>query len=95
MRAWLTRWRDNHARLAPTLEGSFLLKEVAPLSQDLAALGAAGLEALNYLQSSKRPADSWLAEQHALLERAQQPRAELLIMVVAPIRKLVEAAAGN
>ena len=95
LRPWLTLWRDNHARLAPTLERSFLLNEVAPLSQDLAALGAAGLEALDYLQSGGRPPDAWLKEQRALLERAQQPRAELLIMVVPPIRKLVEAAAGN
>lgn len=94
MRAWLTVWRDNHARLAPTLERSFLLREVAPLSEDLAALGAAGLEALDYLQSGKRPSDAWLKQQRALLERAQQPRAELLIMVVPPIRKLVEEA-GN
>ena len=38
IQASLLAWRDNDARLQPLLQQSFLLKEVAPISQDLAAL---------------------------------------------------------
>ena len=44
-----TSWRDNQVELQPQFEKSLLLKEVAPVSQNLSALGAAGLAALDYL----------------------------------------------
>src|SRR6267378_1962210 len=53
IRAILTEWRDNAARLHPLLERSFLLHDLAPLSEDLSALGAAGLQALDYLDKSQ------------------------------------------
>ncbi len=88
-------WQENHTRLAPTLERSFLLREAAPLSEDLSAVAAAGLQALNLLASGRRPEPSWLAQQRQLLDRAKKPRAELLIQVIEPVRKLVEAANGG
>ena len=36
----LNRWRDNQVELQPQFEKSLLLKEVAPISQNLSALGA-------------------------------------------------------
>ncbi len=47
IRMWLTTWRDNDARLQPLLSQTFLQEDV-PLSQDLSALGAAGLQTLDY-----------------------------------------------
>ena len=38
----LKRWRDIQAELRPDFERSLLLKEVAPISQNLSALEAAG-----------------------------------------------------
>src|SRR5438094_7259693 len=43
LRAQLTVWRDNGAILQPLAQRSFLVKEVAANSQDLSAVGAAGL----------------------------------------------------
>ncbi|HWQ56494.1 MAG TPA: family 20 glycosylhydrolase [Bryobacteraceae bacterium] len=83
LRRQLVLWRDNHARLAPVLRDSALLAEAAPLSEDLTALATAALGALD----GKVPPDG-----RALLDRAAQPRAELLISVVPPIRRLLEAA---
>ena len=42
IRTSLTAWRDNDAKLHPLLEQSFLLSDIAPLSEDLSALGVAG-----------------------------------------------------
>ena len=94
IRMWLTTWRDNDARLHPLLDQTFLLQEDAPLSQDLSALGAAGLQALDYLDKSQPAPDSWKTQQFALIEQAKKPMAGLLLMVAAPVQPLVEASAG-
>jgi hexosaminidase len=91
MRARLALWRDNDAKLRPVLEQSALLQEDVPLSKDLSGLGAAGLEALDYLDKSQTPPDSWRAAQGALIEGAKKGNADLLLMVAGPIGELVEA----
>lgn len=95
LRHWLTHWRANDAALEPTLADSFLLREVIPLSTDLAAVSTAGLEALDYLAGSNKPDAAWLSRQHALLESAAKHRAELLLMIVPAVGKLVDAAANH
>jgi len=91
-REWLARWCANHRKLAPLIENSFLLAEVRPLSEDLSAIAAAGIEALDFLGNRRRPPQSWLEATLALLDRAAKPRAEVTLAVVAPVRSLVEAA---
>lgn len=94
LREWLTRWRDNDTRLQPTLAKSFLLQEAAPLSRDLSKLGSIGLESLDDIESGKRPGDAWLSEQRTFLEGAKKPHAEVSIMIVSSIEKLVNSAAA-
>ena len=72
-----------------------LLKEVEPLSNDLAKLGALGLEALDYQESGKRPPDSWVKEAAAFLAKAKQSRAEVTIAVVGSIANLVGQVASR
>jgi hexosaminidase len=92
LRQWLTLWHDNDARLQPVLEHSALLKETAPISQDLSAIAAAGLQALDYISAGRHAPPDWIERQTALLDQAKKPKAELLLSVEPPIRKLVEAA---
>jgi hexosaminidase len=91
IRASLTAWRDNDAKLRPLLEHSFLLRDVTPLSQDLAALGESGLRALDYLEKSESSPESWRVQQLARIESAREAKADLLLMVVAPVERLIEA----
>src|SRR6516165_12764169 len=91
IRKQLTLWRDNKAQVVPLIERSALLEEALPLAEDVAALAAAGLEALDYLEHGQPAPQAWVKEQEALLDRAARPHAELLIMITASIRKLVEA----
>jgi hexosaminidase len=91
IRARLICWRDNDAKLHPVLERSFLLKELEPLSEELSTLAAAGLLALDYLDKSTSSPSSWRAQQLALAESAKTPKADLLLMVVGPVRLLIEA----
>ncbi len=94
-RRWLTTWRDNDARLQPVIQKSPLLGEIAPLSQDLSRVGRIGVEALDAIESGKRPPEAWVTEQRAFLQEAKKARAELLLMVAAPVEKLVAQAAAK
>lgn len=91
IRTDLAAWRDNDLKLRPLLEHSFLLQEVTPLSADLSALGAAGLQALDYLAKSQASPDSWRTQQLAQVDQAKEPKAGLLLMLAAPVQQLVEA----
>jgi len=95
IKEWLTRWHDNQTSLQPLENQSFLLKEIVPLSQDLSAVATAGLQALEYLDRGARAPDAWATQQFALLEQAQKPKAQLLLMVAPPVLKLIEASSGQ
>ncbi len=95
IRAWLTTWRDNDARLHPLLDQTFLLQEDESLSQDLSALGTAGLQALDYLDKAQPAPEAWKTQQLALIDQAKKPMAGLLLMVAAPVQQLVEASAAQ
>lgn len=91
IRAFLTTWRDNDQKLEPILRRSFLLHEIAPLSHDLSMVGATGLRALDYLEKSQVAPEEWRIQQLAQLDAAKNPKAALLLVVIEPIRQLVEA----
>jgi hypothetical protein len=93
IRRLLTLWRDNNAKVQSLLEGSFLLREIGPLSENLAAVTAIGLAALDYLEKSEASPQSWRTQQLAQLDLAKAQKADLLLTVVAPVRQLVEATA--
>jgi hexosaminidase len=92
---WLTVWAGNHEKLKLYFPVSFLLQEAQPLSSDLSQVASIGLTALDALRSrhvlpaeeSKRMMD--------LLEQAAKPRAEVLLMIVHPVRMLVDAASAH
>ena len=93
IRALLTTWRDNDAKLHPLFDQSSLLHEDAAISQNLSAVGAAGLLTLDYLDKGQPSLDSWKVQQLAVIEQAKKPSADLLLMVAAPVGQLIEAAA--
>jgi len=95
VKALLIRWRDNQSNLQLLESQSFLLKEIVPLSQDLSAVATTGLQALDYMDRGERAPAAWATEQFALLEEAQKPKAQLLLMVVPSVQKLVEASSGQ
>ena len=94
LRTWLIIWRDNDAKLEPILKQSSLLEEDVPISQNLAMVAAAGLQALDYLDRGEAEPELWKAQQIAVIEVAKKPIAGLLLQITAPIEQLVQAA-GN
>jgi hexosaminidase len=91
IRQTLTKWRDNDSKVQPLLQNSFLLKEVAPVSQNLAALSAAGLQALDCIDAHKAAPGEWKLQQVAMLQQAAKPAADLILAVAPAVQKLVEA----
>jgi len=92
---WLERWRDNHDRLRDQLRAAPMLREAESLSWNLRQAAEIGLSAAGAFGEGRRvPADQ-RAAQLELLDQAATPQAELLIMVVPAIRRLVLAAHGT
>ncbi len=90
VRAWLMLWEGNDAVLGPTLGGTALTAELAPLSRNLSRVATIGLAALDRREGhggSGSPA----AEQ-AELKAMEVPVAALRNMVVAPVEEMVGAA---
>ena len=75
------------------MDRSFLLAEDKPLSEDLATLAVAGLEALDSIDKNQPLPDAWRTAQLAVVERSMKPRANLLMMVAPAIQKLIAATA--
>jgi hexosaminidase len=94
IRTWLLLWRGNDAKARALLESSSLLEEDVAISQNLAMLGAAGLQALDYLDKGLLEPDLWRSQQAAVIEQAKKPVAGLLLQVTAPVEQLVQAV-GN
>jgi hexosaminidase len=93
LRTQLTGWRDNDAKLQALEQRSYLFKDVAATSQDLSALGAAGLAALDAIAKGQPASDSWKSQQLTVIEQAKKPKAQLLLIPAPAVQKLIEAAA--
>jgi hexosaminidase len=93
LRAALTAWSANHARLDPVLAASPPAREARSLSRDLSALAAVGLEALDAVKADRAQPPAWRDTSMQLLALAAKPRAELELAMVPAVRKLVLAAA--
>jgi hexosaminidase len=91
MQKWLTLWRDDDRQLRPVFESNSSLKEIAPISEELATVAGAGLQALDYLKQGGHAPASWRDQQLLVLKQYEQPQAELLNMVVPSIGKLIAA----
>jgi hexosaminidase len=95
LRAQLTAWRDNDAKLQPLARRSFLVKEVAASSQDLSALAAVGLAAIDFMGKGGAAPDDWKTRQLSVIEQVNKPKTQLLMMPAAAVQRLVEAVSAG
>lgn len=71
------------------------MKEVAATSQDLAAVASVGLAALDALEHVGNTDEAWKAQQSAVVQQAQKPKGQLLLMPAAAVQKLIDAASAG
>jgi len=95
LRAQLTAWRDNDAKLQALAQRSFFVKEVAATSQDLSSMGAVGLAALDFIAKGQRAPDDWKAQQLAVIQQVEKSKGQLLLMPAPAVQKLIEAASAG
>jgi len=91
-REWLTLWRDNDAKLQPTLTKSDLTVELVPVSHSLAQAATMGLQALDALQNHRVVSADLQQQNLAWLKTAAKPQAVVVDMVVPSVELLVQAA---
>jgi hexosaminidase len=94
-RAWLTLWRDNDAKLQPSLPQSEITAELAPLSHDLSQVATIGLRALDDLENHRAANPDLIASNMQLLKAAEKPEAVLRNMVVTPVEMLLQATGSH
>jgi hexosaminidase len=90
LREQFTRWAGNDARFQLLAKDNALLGELKPLSQDLSALGSAGLRILTYLKSGRPAPKAWLSVQAKELDRMSGPRNEVVLAAVRPVKLLLD-----
>jgi len=93
IRTRLAAWRDNDRKVRSLLQQSFLLSDCGAAFRRAFDTRGRGLYALDYLGKGEPSPQAWRTQQTELLERAKTPKADLLLMVVAPVQQLVEASA--
>jgi hypothetical protein len=89
---WLTLWRDNDARLQPTLAHSEITAELAPVSTSLRQVAEIGLRSLDAIEHQQSISVDSQGQELAVLTAAAKPQAILLLMVAQPVEVLVKAA---
>jgi hexosaminidase len=92
IRKQLVAWHENALALRPILERSFLLKELVPVSETLADLISKALEAMVYIDMGQKPPEKWQEEALESSANAEKPQAEMLIAIVASLKKLIHCA---
>jgi hexosaminidase len=93
LRTQLDSWRENDAKFRTLAQRSFLAKEAAATSQDLSGIAGTGLEAIDYLAKGLPAPPDWKKEKLAMVQNAEAPKAQLLLIPTQAISKMVEAAA--
>jgi len=92
---WLTIWRDNDAKLEPSLTRSDVTAELVPVSQTLSQVSTIGLRALDDLQNHRAVDTATSKRDLQALKSAEKPQAVLRDMVVEPLELLVQAAGAQ
>jgi len=88
----LQAWHENHDELLPGIRRSSLLTEVEELSLTLSRVAEVGLRSLRAIRSHEAIPHADRAAYLALLKEAVLPRAELELLIVPGIRRLLDAA---
>ncbi len=89
VKSCLKIWKDNHKRLLPLINSKPILKEVAPLSEDLSKVSAIGLESLELIKENKKADSVWIAASNEIIKAAAVPKGEIELAILSSIQKLV------
>jgi hexosaminidase len=92
LRQKLMRWSQNDAAFSSLAQKSSLANEVTATSRDLSAVGNAGLRAMDAIAAGKPLPTDQQSQWSSVLAQAAKPKAQLILIPVAAINKLLAAA---
>ena len=92
---WLSLWRDNDAKLQPSLARSYLTQELAPVSRSLSRVAEIGLQALNNLRENHPVSADWRQRNIEFLQASGKPQSVLLLMLAPSVELLVQATSAE
>jgi hexosaminidase len=93
IRQKLELWKNNDAVFQQLVQQSPVLKEASILSENLKQLSVAGLEALQYIATKKKPPPGWEKKCRLVTEKAKQQGGRCDLQVVKPVEQLISTAA--
>lgn len=89
IRERLQHWQRNGARVQQTIAGNVVMKDLAPVAQDVSALTDLGLMLLERYQQGKPLSQAEAAQAQQQLDAAAQIRDEVVIAAVYPLEALL------
>jgi hexosaminidase len=92
---WLVLWRDNDARLQPTLAKSEITAELAPVSASLRQVAEIGLRTLDALSRHEALTGDEQRQGLEAVKAAEKPQAVLLLMAAPSVELLLKSARVN
>ena len=92
IRAQLETWRDNDARLVPTLGSAKQAQDIRTISQRLSAASVAGLAALDAIERKQPLPAADVARYTKDVAAAAASRAAVMCPAIPAIRKLLDRA---
>lgn len=92
--ALFTQWKGAVPAVASAVSENPILGEVAPRVQEFDKLAQMGLDAVSYLQNRAAPPSGWLEANLSALDGMEKPEGLVRFVVLEPMRKLVQSAAG-
>ncbi|HKD04731.1 MAG TPA: family 20 glycosylhydrolase [Bryobacteraceae bacterium] len=95
LKAAFLDWARNDKVLRGMASQNTYLRELLPLSKNLAEAGSIGLQILEYVERGRTPSPEWVREQRAALDQLAKPNAEVVLAAVRPVRALLSRAAGD
>ncbi|WP_156293982.1 beta-N-acetylhexosaminidase [Serratia oryzae] len=93
IRERLQHWQRNGAPVQQAIAGNVVLKDLAPVAQDVSALSDLGLMLLERYQHGKPLSQAEAAQAQQQLDAAAQIRDEVVIAAVYPLEALLRAVA--
>lgn len=93
--AQLMMWRDNDTNLQTLALKSSLVKEIAPISQDLTAVANAGINAVDALVKLRPLASDLKTQLTGTIAAAAKAKSQLLLIPAQSVQQLVDAASAG
>ncbi len=86
----LNIWKLNHDNLKQTISQSPVLWEIEPHSSNLSKLANIALTAIDLLKEDESADKNWMNESKNILQESKKPFAQVELMIVNPIEKLLD-----